>query len=293
MDYIIFSNKNDLQEGMYGQTLTWLLEILHDLEKTNKINDTSRIMFDVNALQYNNIIPTFIIAKNEYTMNDLKNPVLLNIKPYKSSKTLDFDFDMNSFQVANRIWNKYFVLSQGIEDNIPKIDSENTLGVHFRGTDKTSDANEANPISQDEFIIIVKDYLSNHKEIQTIYCCSDEASFITRMKAEFNHLNIIDYDQKRATDNSRAFHKNIPNDNKAQHTCAAIVDMIALSRCKTVLKTSSAMSAFSKIINPNVQLLTCCAMKQRWFPTGVVDVYLSSDIKVNNILKRTMVGHNY
>jgi hypothetical protein len=207
------------------------------------------------------------------------------------SKTIDFEFNMKSFHIANKIWQKYFSIPQSLEELIPKFDYSTTLGVHFRGTDKNF-SGEANFISQDEFIIIIKDYLKNNK-IQNIYCCSDEEKFIKKMRAEFHNVNIIDYDQKRSSNDSLALHKNIQQDDKKEHTRAAIIDMIALSRCHTILKTSSAMSSFSKIVNPNINLITCCAMKQRWFPTGVVEVYKSTDVAVNNILMRTMQSHVY
>lgn len=293
MDYIIVSYKNELIEGMYGQSLIWLLEILNDLQSTNLINDSSKLIFDVNAYRYDNIIPTFIVPKQQYDTSQLNYPNILNIRGYKSSKKMDFDFNVKSFETAHKIWDKYFTLSPTIEKRIPTFNSYETLGIHFRGTDKTLDLEETNAITQDEFIVVVKDYLDNNHQIKNLYCCSDEDNFINKIKSEFKNLNILQYDQKRATDISIALHKNIPSYYKAGHTIAAIVDMIALSRCKTILKTSSAMSAFAKIINPNVELLSCSATKKLWFPVGVVNIYKSSNPDVNEILNRTQSGHIY
>ena len=247
----------------------------------------------MNAKHYDNIIPTHIIPRNVYSANDLENAHHLNIKSYKLSIDIDFDFNTESFNKANYIWNKYFKLHPDIEKRIPVFDTSTTLGIHYRGTDKNTDVNEANPISQDEFITVIKDYLKNNNYVKNIYCCSDEASFITRIKTDFADLNIVDYDQKRSENKLYALHTGclITDIDMFNHTFAAFVDVFALSKCNTVLKTSSAMSSFSKILNPGLNLITCCAMKQKWFPTGVVETYQSSDGVVNNILKRTMHGH--
>lgn len=293
MNYIIHSKKNELGAGMFGQTLTWLLEILNHLENEHQISNNSKIIFDVNANNYGNIIPTHIVPRNIYSINDLDNAQHLNIKSYKLSNGIDFEFNTASFNRANYIWNKYFKLHPDIEKLIPMFDMSNTLGIHFRGTDKNTDASEANPISQDEFITIIKDYLKNSNNVKNVYCCSDEASFITRIKTEFVDLNIIDYNQKRSENKYHSLHEGCLNTDidKFNHTFATFIDVFALSKCNTVLKTSSAMSSFSKILNPDLNLITCCAMKQRWFPTGVVEAYQSSNEVVNNILKRTMCGH--
>jgi len=363
INYIIKSNEDELQEGMFGQSLLWLLEILYDLEKENQIQnenisdtlnnpiadtsnlintdnliadtsnlintdnpiadtsnlinidnliaDTSnlintdnitnklKIIFNITTKYYNNIIPTHIIPIHLYGPKDLCDPINIDIKMYKSSKKIGFDFTLNSFNEANHIWKKYFILREYIQKEIPVFDTSLTLGIHYRGTDKNNDTNISNPISQEEFITIIKDYLLNNKFVENIYCCSDEETFISKIKTEFSHLNIFYYDQLRCNNTSNPLYKECLNNQeysntfifKFNHCTAAIVDAAALSKCHTVLKTNSALSAFSKIINPNLNLITCCAVKQPLFPTGVVRGYQSSNPEVNEILKRTMDGH--
>lgn len=69
--------------------------------------------------------------------------------------------------------------------------------------------------------------------------------------------------------------------------------MVGLSKCGTVIKNSSALSAFSKIINPSLNIFTVSAMKQKWFPTGVIKVYKTKSNKIKKILARTMKGDCY
>ena len=63
----IYSKNHHLTEGIYGQCLLWLLELLNNLIENNKINNNTRIIFDINTLNNNNLIPNFIVPKNIYT----------------------------------------------------------------------------------------------------------------------------------------------------------------------------------------------------------------------------------
>jgi hypothetical protein len=51
------------------------------------------------------------------------------------------------------------------------------------------------------------------------------------------------------------------NDNPILNAKMAMVDMLCLSNCKTVLKISSALSSFSKIINPSLNIYRINALK--------------------------------
>ena len=58
MDFIIYSEHKDLTEGMFGQCLIWLLEILNILQDQKYIQENSKIHFNVNSLPYDNLIPS-------------------------------------------------------------------------------------------------------------------------------------------------------------------------------------------------------------------------------------------
>jgi hypothetical protein len=297
-DLLIYSNKGDLKQGMFGQVLIWLLECLYDLEKQRIITDQSKVVFHINAQAYDNIIPTFIHPLHKYTINDLKDVKMINMtEHFTSFKKHSIEFNEKSFAEANRIWNKYFVISDDILSKIPEFDGSKTLGIHYRGTDKNVQYNETNNVTQDEFIDIVIDYVSNN-DVKYVYCCSDEASFINNLKNRIpSNITAIEYIRASTAENI-ALHRLtasafIDKHLKDNLTISAFVDMLALSRCHTVLKTNSALSSFSKIINPGLQLYTVGAMKEKWFPTGLVKPYETKTKEINAILARTMQGHMY
>ena len=130
---------------------------------------------------------------------------------------------------------------------------------------------------------IIKDYTKNNF-FNKIFCCSDDESFINDMKNLYPN-KIISYDQIRK--NFR-YGQKYSEENKDNNTYACFIDMVGLSKCGTVIKNSSALSAFSKIINPSLNIFTVSAMKQKWFPTGVIKVYKTKSNKIKKILARTM-----
>jgi hypothetical protein len=72
----------------------------------------------------------------------------------------------------------------------------------------------------------------------------------------------------------------------------AVIDCLALSRCAVVLNTSSALSAFSKVLNPDLEIYRCAASKMfadiPYFPIAYIPRYESDDVVVAEILARTM-----
>ena len=144
-------------------------------------------------------------------------------------------------------------------------------------------------------ISIVKDYMENN-DIEQIFCCSDEQSFINEIMILYPN-KVIEYKQSRSNISSNyGFFRNGQNSSNMDMdnlTYSCIIDMLALSKCTTIIKTSSALSSFSKILNPYLKLYTVSAMKQHWFPAAVAERYESESEKIIKILKRTMINDCY
>lgn len=299
----IFSNSQDFTEGIYGQCLCWLLEVLYYLEKNNlyNINDNNtKVIFDINTHNNKNLIPKFIKPKKKYNFDEV-NIKLIEISLHKffidnvaNNKLLEINTE--SFKIANKIFNKYFEFNNFILDKVYNLDiNDKTLGIHYRGTDKNYDKGQSNFIKREEMLLIVKDYIENN-EIEKIFCCSDEQAFINEIKIEYPN-KVIEYNQTRSNNSSNfGFFRKGANSSYVDRdnlTYSSIIDMLALSKCKTIIKTSSALSAFSKIINPNIKLYTVSAMKMPWFPAAVAEKYTSNSEEIKKILKRTMINDCY
>ena len=302
MDNIIkiFSNAEDLTAGIYGQCLSWLLELLYYLEKNNIYNinnNNTKIIFDINTLNNKNLIPKFIQPKKIYEIDKSFEPIKISLKEYKiKNKIGSFEPNTESFEKANKIFNKYFKFNDFIIDEVNKLNINNkTLGIHYRGTDKNFDSYEANYITKQEMILIVKDYMENN-DIEQIFCCSDEQLFINEIILLYPN-KVIEYKQTRSNNSNNyglyMYGQKCCDRDKDKLTYSCIIDMLALSKCSTIIKTSSALSSFSKILKPNLKLYTVSAMKQPWFPAAVAEQYESESEEIIKILKRTMINDCY
>ncbi len=290
MDYIeIFSNSKDLTEGIFGQCLIWIIEVLYYLEKINKIKNNTCVTFNINTLNNDNLIPKFIEPKILH--NKILEPTKIPLHKFYTETVSKDNLDVNfgSYNKANKIFDKYFKFNDFIINEVNKLNINNkTLGVHYRGTDKNYDTSQANFITTKEMVLIVTDYIKNN-DVEKIFCCSDEQVFINEVTRLFPN-KVIQYKQLRSPEavNYGLFRYGQNNVNKDFLTNACIIDMLALSKCKTVIKSSSALSCFSKILNPSLQLYTVSAMKYPWFPTCVVNKYETSSEIIKKILNRTM-----
>ena len=76
-----------------------------------------------------------------------------------------------------------------------------------------------------------------------------------------------------------------------------MIDMLCLSKCKEVIKVSSALSAFSKIINPNLKIFRVNALKMfadiPYFPDAYIpllDKDSNYSTECNNTLKKIQLN---
>ena len=76
--------------------------------------------------------------------------------------------------------------------------------------------------------------------------------------------------------------------NGRDHGKAALVDALVLGRCRYLLKTSSALSAWSKIFNPAVQAYRVQGFNADWFPDANVPLYWPPDEESRKISRRVL-----
>jgi hypothetical protein len=158
--------------------------------------------------------------------------------------------------------------------------------VHYRGTDKNIDLGQSNPVSAEEFVRIINDFLVTHKEITTIFVATGDAHFLKAIGAL---RKVVFYPQLRSTDGSPIWKNHTTSNNQAVAK-DAILDCLTLSRCHYLLKSMSALSAFSKVINPNLQAYRISACKRNWFPEDAVPLYHSSNDEMQKLLRRLQRG---
>ena len=293
---LIRTAREDFNEGMYGQALTRVLEGLHKLEAGGQLPDGRPVSFNIEASNYGNIVPRFVIPKRVFRTQGAEGSEVISLAGEHCCNSLPFPLEPGSFTVANRLFYKYFDFHGAVKAAVDALGIRpGALGVHYRGTDKNFCTGEANMVTKDEMAVVVRDYLKNNN-VEQIFCCSDEQSFVDGIKRAHPDkvVALPQFRSKNATNGGLHHQGQSGSPSFREHlTMGCLADVLALAKCDTVIKTSSAMSSFARILNPSLKLYTVSAMKQPWFPAAVADQYPTTSPAVSAILRRTMRGDSY
>lgn len=161
-----------------------------------------------------------------------------------------------SLEDANRLLVKYFspsarVMSQ-INTVLAQIQADHfDLTVHYRGTDKHLEAPAVAFAAVDD---AVRRYIDKHPSVKNVFLATDELTFETHFRSQFPGLHVLTYFVDRDVDSTRGRHfASTPPEEKARE---AIVNMFLLARAPMCIRTSSYLSAMSRIINPTLKTQT-------------------------------------
>jgi hypothetical protein len=283
----ITSSSDELIHGLFGQALTWVLESLSTLENENIV--PSQAVWNINANAYGKIIPGVLVPlKNPPTGNlVLNDPVSCKMVDLKMRSSDPFALNNESFKQAHELLNRWFSIEPSITARVPHAISERWGGIHYRGTDKQTDQNETEPVSKREFLTLVVDFCDQHN-FEGLFVCSDEQGFVAEVAAALPFLQISSIDQFRSSDSRTLHFDQIPETEKGKQMMAsfAMSDVVALSRCGHVLKCSSALSAWAKILRPKCVLHQVAITKHPWFPLSVVAMYEARSEAAKRIMAR-------
>jgi hypothetical protein len=164
---------------------------------------------------------------------------------------------------ACKIITKYIKLKSHIKqkiDNFKSINwnSSHIIGVHYRGTDKSS---ESIPCSYEHVKNVIKNYYIDNKS--KIFVATDENEFVHYLISIFGFKNVCFYDSIRSYNNSIPIH-HIPEKNGGENQVLnnryklgedVVIDCYLLSMTDILLKTQSNVSSSACNINPNLQYI--------------------------------------
>ena len=182
-NYVISTKPDDIVMGLFGGIILHIFEILPYL-----YSKSIYPAWNIKSLNYGKkpdfkIIPGVFDLTYDPDLNSNKEINLMSIRRNHAS-TLG-----NDWYQLNTLWNSYFKIPERIISKADEVgDLSETLGLHYRGTDKITSNWDTNSITQDEYIILIKDFLGSHKAIKSVFIATDEFSFITKFKQQFSHL---------------------------------------------------------------------------------------------------------
>jgi hypothetical protein len=192
------------------------------------------------------------------------------------------------------LWRKYFRWPKRVIERADQFPSLKTaLGIHYRGTDKNTDLCQTNPVSQEDFLRLVRDFVGTHPDIDTLFVATDEDSLLAKVVAEHKTLKVF------GSGKAVFWKDNTLEDVMPQNRFAkgdhALLDCLLLSRCKYLIKCQSALSGFAKILNPQLEAYRVAASKAffegiPYFPDAYIPILTSQDLECQRILAKLQAG---
>ena len=252
MPKTIIQSKNEMTEGLFGQVLLFLFEVVPILEKENV--DVSTLFWEVSTTNYGDIFPKVLEFRADLSkdgpsaFHNVRG--LFDLRRQIPQYVLGDDFER-----LHQLFFKYFRIPDALELQACSYHLDGFLGLHFRGTDKTTDSGMNAPISRSEFYVIVDAYLRCNPPVRGIFLATDEKEILLHFLENYPGIPLL---------SSRNFSESLfwkGASDVEKNAREAMVDMLCLSKCETVLKISSALSSFSKLINPKVKMYRINALK--------------------------------
>jgi hypothetical protein len=193
----------------------------------------------------------------------------------------------SDWQALHRLWQAYFSIPRRYLERLQPLGNlSQTLGVHYSGNTISVGWN-GHPITPVDFLRVVQDFLRTRPQLRQLFVATDDQNFLDFVK-QYCRLPVVslpvgvDYFSQR-TDEARW-----------QEAELAIVKVVALSQCGAVLNTSSALTAFSKVLNPDLDIYRCGASRMEadapTFPIAYVPVHTSNDPQMQALIDRMMQG---
>ncbi len=196
----------------------------------------------------------------------------------------------NDWTALHSLWSAYFRTPGRVLEEADAIKFPGrTLGIHFRGTDKQTATWDTNPITQDQYLSLIAEFLRTRSDFNLIFAATDEFSFIARLRETFQ-LPVLTLGEVE-------FHMaSTHTTTRAEKADRAMLDCVLLSRCAGVLETSSALPSFAKLLNPDLEIYRCAASKlfgkfytkMPYFPVAQIPVLPAADARSQAILQTTM-----
>lgn len=174
---------------------------------------------------------------------------------------------------ANRLFYKNLSIKDDIQDYVRSFvsahfEKRRVVGLHYRGTDKIM---EAQAVSYDHVRRVLVTYLDANPQVNAVFVASDEEGFILKIRKEFKRVEVICHDDLHRSRDGAAIHTR-PDGDPSVKGREALVNCLLLSKCDTLIRTSSFLSGWSSVLNPAlpVIMLNRPFDKKLWFPDAVI-----------------------
>lgn len=280
----IVSEPEELDQGLFGQTFYYILQILPYL-----VEHQIFPKWELRTLQYGDppnklTVPGVLDLAYEAPLGPYHTLSLSEVRR-RHAHVLG-----NHWVELKRMWDLYFRVPQRVTEQADQVfPTGRVLGIHYRGTDKQTTSWDSNPISQEQYITLLRDFLEDRNEFDLLFAATDEFPFVERLRQTFQ-LPVISMGEVEF--HLSAYHTT----SRAEKADRALLDCVLLSRCECVVQTSSALPSFAKLLNPSLEIYRSAASKlfgklytnMPYFPVAHVPVLPVTHPESEEILRQTM-----
>lgn len=292
----IATSADDLQEGLFGQVLLWVFELLPALAARGVVP-----VWDIRSRRYGDAASGGLVLPGVFdpapgmpgAPGEPPDAVDTGSLHWRARSLLSLRVANVSvlggdWDALHALWHRFFrvparVAAQADAFGLPA----RTLGLHYRGTDKNLAALDTNPVDADDFLRLARAFLDEHPgRFETVFVASDEPGFLAQAAAALAPVRVRGLGDV-------PFHKDPSADGLARAD-RALLDCVLLSRCAAVLKCSSALSGFAKVLRPELEIWRVAACKRfndvPYFPDAHIPRLVLRDARAREILARQFAG---
>jgi len=278
-------SRNEMKEGLFGMVFLDLFEALPILE--NEEVTVSNLHWDIKTKLYGSIFPNVLVYNSDSPRNIFSRKKRIKLSVLRKQKPQYVLGD--DFVKLNKLFFKYFSIPKALDETTSSFNLGDFLGIHYRGTDKINHYDNTVLIKKD-FYQIIDSYIT-HNNISKIFIASDEDDILSHIKSKYPDIELK---SSRTFANLFSHHD---NPNPERNAKEAMIDMLCLSKCKTVLKASSALSAWAKVINPKLEIYRLNGLRMftdiPYFPEAYIPLLEKNNQYTddcNNILLKVQKG---
>jgi hypothetical protein len=244
-----------------GARMEWVLEILAFCDENNL---SPRFRFSYPGSDTDYFAPFFKINQPDNSgEGTLPFAKIFTISDLKLGKNYDQTLTLKQ---ASELIQKYLSVQDDIQEEVDIFCNEHfqgrrILGVHYRGTDKHT---EAGAVTHENVADNIRYYLQQHPDIAAVFVSTDAEEFLKEIeKSSIEKPILYRADSFRST-SEVAIH--FSGQNKYDINRDALVNCLLLSRCDALIKSASILSAWSVLFNPEISLVMLNTPYEEYFP---------------------------
>jgi hypothetical protein len=253
-DYFAFDIAGKMGLGAMFTHVVKLLKYADDHNRIPVVRFTNPLYSTARGEDWFNVVLT---SNHSWVPGSNKNQELRALRVINQKSYLGFQVAKSmSIVEANELFFRHCRISQKITDICDKAMetyglSSFDMSIHYRGTDKNL---EAHPVSFETVAASVRAVANMNSHLKTVFLATDVREFEYFIKEAFPEFRFFTYNLGSSDEGGVPCHfSSLPGETKAVE---ALVNILLLGRSVVCIRTTSYLSAWSKIFNPALKTFT-------------------------------------